>query len=106
MSRTDNPSQQGGQSGEQGGAPMSENLRNIGTQARTAATEQVQQLRESANEYYDQGRQKAQEYYDQGRQKAMEYQENLESYVREQPVKAILIAAGVGLMVGMMWRRS
>jgi ElaB/YqjD/DUF883 family membrane-anchored ribosome-binding protein len=36
----------------------------------------------------------------------MEYQENLEGYVREQPVKAILIAAGVGLLVGMLWRRS
>jgi ElaB/YqjD/DUF883 family membrane-anchored ribosome-binding protein len=36
----------------------------------------------------------------------MEYQENLESYVREQPVKAVLIAAGIGLLVGFLWRRS
>src|SRR5688572_26805870 len=106
MSRTDNPSQQGNQGGAGGAGPMKESLRDLGTQARTAATEQVQQIRQTAEEYYEQGRQKAQEYYDQGRQKAMEYQENLESYVREQPVKAILIAAGVGLLVGMLWRRS
>jgi ElaB/YqjD/DUF883 family membrane-anchored ribosome-binding protein len=85
---------------------MGQSLRDAGTQAREKAAEQVEHLKETASQYYDQGRQMAQDYYEQGRQKAMEYQENLESYVREQPVKAVLIAAGIGLLVGFLWRRS
>ena len=107
MSQMDNPQQQG----------MGEGLREKGEQLRSAAKEQVEHLRENAGEYYeqgrqmageyyDQGRQMAGEYYDQGRQKAMEWSEEVENYVREQPMKSVLIAAGVGLVLGFLWRRS
>ncbi|HEV8604173.1 MAG TPA: hypothetical protein VGQ99_02330 [Tepidisphaeraceae bacterium] len=108
MSRLDNPSNQGGsQAGAIGqikdkAQEAKEKLREMGS----AASEQVNQLKESANEYYQQGREKAQEYYEQGRQKAMEMEQNLEAYVREQPLKAVMIAAGVGLLLGILWRRS
>ena len=29
----------------------------------------------------------------------------VEDYIKEQPIKALLIAAGVGLLVGLFWRR-
>ena len=80
--------------------------REKGEQLRSAAKEQVEHLRENAEEYYEQGRQMAGEYYDQGRQKAMEWSEEVENYVREQPMKSVLIAAGVGLVLGFLWRRS
>ena len=44
--------------------------------------------------------------YDQGRQKAQEWQQDLEQYVQDQPVKALLIAAGVGMLLGILWKRS
>jgi ElaB/YqjD/DUF883 family membrane-anchored ribosome-binding protein len=96
MSQMDNPQQQG----------TGEGLREKGEQIRSAAQKQAEQLRQNAGEYYEQGRQMAGEYYEQGRQKAMEWSEELEHYVREQPMKSVLIAAGVGMVLGFLWRRS
>lgn len=106
MSRLDNPSNQSGAGAMdqiKGKAQEAKDkLREMGS----AASEQVNQIKDSASEYYQQGREKAQEYYEQGRQKAMELEQNLEDYVREQPLKSVMIAAGVGLLLGILWRRS
>jgi ElaB/YqjD/DUF883 family membrane-anchored ribosome-binding protein len=106
MSRLDNPSNQGGAGAvdkiKDKTQEAKEKLREMGS----AASQQVDQLKDSANEYYQQGREKAQEYYEQGRQKAMEMEQNLEEYVREQPLKSVMIAAGIGLLLGILWRRS
>jgi ElaB/YqjD/DUF883 family membrane-anchored ribosome-binding protein len=74
---------------------VGQNIRDLGSQARNAAQQGYQQVRDQAGQYYEQGR-----------QKVNEYQGELESYVREQPIKALLIAAGVGLVFGMIWKRS
>ena len=70
-------------------------IRDKATEVRDAAQEQFQNLRETATEYYDQGR-----------EKAMEWEQGIEDYVREQPIKSLLIAAGVGMLLGIVWRRS
>ena len=71
------------------------NLRDMGTQVRDAATQQYQQALDTA-----------QDYYQQGRERAMEWQGQVEDYVREQPIKALAIAAGVGVVLGILWKRS
>ena len=73
---------------------VSQNLRDLGTQ-----------VRESAKEKYEQYSDQARNYYDQGRETAQEWEQSLESYVHEKPVQAVLIAAGVGLLLGLLWRR-
>jgi ElaB/YqjD/DUF883 family membrane-anchored ribosome-binding protein len=73
---------------------VGQNLRDLGSQARDTAREQ-----------YDHLRDQAQEYYQHGREMVNEYQESLEQYVQEQPVKALLMAAGVGMLLGILWRR-
>ena len=90
-------SQQGG-AGEQmrnTAAQVQQNLRDMGSQVRDAAEEKFNNLRDQAAEYYDQGRERAQE-----------WEQNLESYVQDQPIKSLLIAAGVGALLGFLWRRS
>jgi len=74
---------------------IGQSAREIGSQVRDAATEQYSQVRDRANEYYEQGRQKAQE-----------WEQGLESYVHEKPMQALLVAAGVGLLLGILWKRS
>ncbi len=73
---------------------IGENIRHFGEQARGAA-----------QETYDRYRQQAGDYYEQARGRATELQGDLEQYVREQPVKSIMIAAGVGLVLGMLLKR-
>jgi ElaB/YqjD/DUF883 family membrane-anchored ribosome-binding protein len=90
------------QSGEQGTAEklrdtahdVKENVRALGTQMRDVATEKYDQIRDQASEYYRQGKLRAQ---------AIE--EDMIDFVREKPVKAVLIAAGVGLLLGVFLRR-
>lgn len=49
---------------------------------------------------------KAAEKYGDGKQKMHELEENLARRVQEAPMKSVLIAAGVGLVLGFLWRRS
>ena len=74
---------------------VASNVRDMSSQVKEAATEQYENLRDSATEYYQAGR-----------DKAVEWQNQLEDYVREQPLKAVLMAAGVGVLLGIIWKRS
>ena len=74
---------------------VQENLRNLGGQVRDAATEKYGQLRDQAADYYEQGR-----------QRATEMEQSLEQYVQEKPIQSLLIAAGVGMLLGILWKRS
>ncbi len=74
---------------------VASNLRDMSSTVRDAATQQYQTAMDSA-----------QQYYQQGREQAVEWQGQLEEYVREQPVKALAIAAGVGVILGILWKRS
>ena len=74
---------------------VQQNLRDLGGQARTVATQQYEQLRQQATDYYQQGR-----------DRATEMEQNLEQYVQEKPIQSLLIAAGVGMLLGILWRRS
>jgi ElaB/YqjD/DUF883 family membrane-anchored ribosome-binding protein len=74
---------------------VTQNLRSMGSQARDAANEKFNALKQQANEYYDQGRERAQE-----------WEQGLEQYVQDKPIQSLLIAAGVGLVLGILWKRS
>ncbi|CAN5438984.1 hypothetical protein BH09PLA1_BH09PLA1_19400 [soil metagenome] len=74
---------------------VKENLREMGGQVRDAATEQYQNLREQAGEYFQEGRERAQE-----------WEQSIEQYVQEKPIQSLLIAAGVGMLLGILWKRS
>jgi ElaB/YqjD/DUF883 family membrane-anchored ribosome-binding protein len=92
---------QGQQEGQAGGAQIRETASQVGQNLRDMGG----QVRDAAKEQYDHLRQQATDYYEQGRNMAHEWENQLENYVQEQPVKALMIAAGVGLLVGLLWRR-
>jgi ElaB/YqjD/DUF883 family membrane-anchored ribosome-binding protein len=93
MSRIERPEEQGGM--REGAAEVQQNIREMGGQLRDAATEKYGQLRDQAEEYYETGR-----------QRAMEIEQSLEDYVRDKPIQSLLIAAGVGMLLGILWKRS
>ena len=103
MSRMENQMSESGSSGTEGtaanlresAAQVGENIRNLGSQVRDQATQQYDQLRDQASEYYEQGR-----------QRAMEMEQSLEQYVQAKPIQALLMAAGAGLLLGILWKRS
>jgi ElaB/YqjD/DUF883 family membrane-anchored ribosome-binding protein len=73
---------------------VTQDLRELGGQVRDAAREKYEKLSEEARKYYDEGRRAAQD-----------MEQGLESFVREKPVQALMIAAGVGLLLGLIWKR-
>lgn len=74
---------------------VTQNLRDLGGQVRDAAREKYSQLSDQAQDYYDQGKHKAQE-----------WEQGIESYITEKPLQSVLIAAGVGVVLGLLWKRS
>ena len=74
---------------------VGQNLRDMGQHARDVATDKYEQLRDQA-----------QDYYEQGRDKAVEWEQSLEHFVHEKPLQAMLMAAGVGVVLGLLWKRG
>jgi ElaB/YqjD/DUF883 family membrane-anchored ribosome-binding protein len=75
-------------------AQVGDTLRDVGSHVRDAAREQFGNVRDRASEYVDAGR-----------TKVREMEEGVESYVQENPIHAVLMAAGIGLLIGLLWRR-
>ena len=73
---------------------VSDDLKEMGAIVRDAAQEKLEHVRENANEYYQQRRDQVQSTLC-----------TFEQYVRERPVKSVLIAAGIGLLFGRFWMR-
>ena len=61
---------------------------------------------ETAQEKYHEFKDRASEKYEDGKEKLQDLEATFEQKVRASPVKSVLIAAGVGLVVGYLWRRS
>jgi ElaB/YqjD/DUF883 family membrane-anchored ribosome-binding protein len=99
MSRMNDPVEQS--SGETAGAlrdkasEVGQNIRDMGGHMRDAASSKYAQLRDQAGQYYSQGRETAQQ-----------WEQSLEDYIQEKPLKAVMIAAGAGLLLGLLWKRS
>ncbi|MDA0768129.1 MAG: hypothetical protein O3A92_15070, partial [Verrucomicrobia bacterium] len=70
-----------------------------------AASEKAQRIRSVAGEKAQQIREVAGEQWQETRVKARAVHTNTEDYIREHPTKAILIAAGVGFLFGLIVRR-
>lgn len=73
---------------------VTEDIQGMGVIARDAVQEGLEHMQENASEFYDQGR-------DTARKAAR----SLEQYIAGQPLMSILIAGGLGLLVGRFWRR-
>lgn len=59
-----------------------------------------------AKEKMVEGRRHAGEYLEQGKQKVIELEDQFEGYVRKQPLKSVLIAAGAGALIGFLIGRK
>jgi ElaB/YqjD/DUF883 family membrane-anchored ribosome-binding protein len=65
------------------------------------ASKMADKLRETGSEIYDE----AKDSFEHGRRTVRHWEETLEQYIQEKPVRSILIAAGVGWLIGAIWRR-
>lgn len=76
------------------GSRIANDVRDLGGATKRVVTDGADALRETASEYLDEGY-----------AKAREAGERVQTHVREQPTKSLLIAAGVGFLFGLLWLR-
>lgn len=72
---------------------------------KSAATEKYEAIRDGAGETATQFKGAAEEQWQDTRVKARELHSSMEDYIRSNPTKAVLTAAGVGLIFGLLSRR-
>jgi len=73
---------------------LGQDFRELGGMAKEMAQEKMEQVQAGAADYAKEGREKIQE-----------VERTIEQYIRQRPVKSMLIAAGVGLVFGRFWMR-
>jgi len=73
---------------------VKKDLEQMGGTAKDIAEEQLEQVGEIASEFYEQGRDKVH-----GVTCACE------QFIRDRPVRSVLIAAGIGWLLGQVWKR-
>lgn len=87
---------------------MSTTSERLGKQAKEVA-EDLQEMggtvKDAAQEKLGQVGEKASEYYEQGREKAHGVACACEQFVRERPLGTVLVAAGIGWLLGRFWKR-
>jgi ElaB/YqjD/DUF883 family membrane-anchored ribosome-binding protein len=74
--------------------PVVKDVHDVRDAAKRIATDGAEAIRETAHHYLDEGRSRVQH-----------LGENVQSKVEEQPLKALLLAAGIGFLVGAIWTR-
>ena len=72
-----------------------------GMQVRDTAPEVSAQVSETARQVSE----TASEYYGQGREKIGELEQYLEDTIRTKPLQSVLLAAGVGMLIALLWKR-
>ena len=77
------------------GSEIKHNLQDMGSAAKAAVQTQYEGVRDTVTTYVDQSR-----------ERAMEFEESLETRIREKPLSSVLIASGIGFVLGMMWMRK
>ena len=75
------------------------------SELKSVATERIEAIRDGAGETAGQLRGAATDQWKDTREKARELHITVEDYVRENPTKAVLAAAGAGFVLGLLIRR-
>ncbi len=73
---------------------IGDEVKEFGKNAKEVAASTIEAVKENASKYYQQGV-----------EKAKDVEKNLEGKIKEYPLKSLLIAVGVGALVGMLIKR-
>jgi ElaB/YqjD/DUF883 family membrane-anchored ribosome-binding protein len=75
------------------------------TPSRKTTAENVASIKESIGEIARTERERVRDVYDRGIERAHVARDRFEGYVREKPVRSLLIAAGAGALLGLVLAR-
>lgn len=85
--------------GEQA-SKVGEDVRELGNIALAGAGDAIKAVKERGSEAVEMVRERGQEALEKGRDRANQARDGFEGYVAENPFKTVLIAAGIGALIG------
>lgn len=85
--------------GEQTGK-VADEVRELGNMALAGAGEALKNVKERGSEAVEKARERGSEALEKGRERMSEARDGFEGYVSENPFKTVLIAAGIGALIG------
>ena len=86
-------------------AQVRDKAQEAGAQVRDKVQEVGAQVRDKAQEMVRQGQETASDYYRQGRQQMEAVEHTLEDGIRAKPLQSVFIAAGIGMLLGLVLKR-
>lgn len=89
----------------QGEGTLQDSLAAVGEAASAAASDVVERGRAAASEAVERGRAAASDMVDRGRETVDRAREKLSDRVRDRPLTSVLVAGGIGLLLGMLIAR-
>ena len=84
---------------------VAEAVREKGKEVRDTLHQAGSAAKEAAQSGWEAARHTAGEYLGQGREKAMAFEHSVEGQIKARPLGAILVAGGIGFLIGMLLRR-
>jgi len=75
------------------------------SEAETQSHGMAEALSEQIQEVGTQVKETVTEYYEQGLESLQDLNHTIEAQIRERPLQALLVAGGIGLLLGVLWQR-
>jgi ElaB/YqjD/DUF883 family membrane-anchored ribosome-binding protein len=92
------------------GTQVKETVQTAGTQVKETAQNVGTQIKETVQNVGTQVRETMQtagtQVYEQGRESLQDLNRTIEGQIRERPLQALLVAGGIGVLLGLLWRRT
>jgi ElaB/YqjD/DUF883 family membrane-anchored ribosome-binding protein len=92
------------------GTYVKETAQNAGTQVKETAQNIGTQVKETVQDMGTQAKETMQaagtQVYERGRESLQGLNRTIEGQIRERPLQALLVAGGIGVLLGLLWRRS
>ena len=92
------------------GTQVKETMQEMGTYVKETAQNVGTQVKETVQDMGTQAKETMQaagtQVYEQGRESLQDLNRTIEGQIRQRPLQALLVAGGIGVLLGLLWRRS
>ena len=92
------------------GTQVKETMQAAGTQVKETVQDMGTYVKETAQDMGTQAKETIQaagtQVYEQGRENLQDLNRTIEGQIRRRPLQALLVAGGIGVLLGILWQRS
>src|SRR5215475_1646400 len=92
------------------GTQVKETVQDMGTYVKETAQNVGTQVKETVQDMGTQAKETIQaagtQVYEQGRESLQDLNRTIEGQIRQRPLQALLVAGGIGVLLGLLWQRS